>query len=245
MPFSSLVLCRDPESLRVLRRTLDDIGVPVEVFTGPDPAIEALAKRKFEAVLIDCDDMHGAPGVLQSVRSSPSNKSAIVFAIVNKITSVRDAFSMGANFVLDKPLSLDRVTRSLRAAQGLIQRERRRYFRQEIKLKADVLLPGGQQVQAWVSNLSTGGISVMLPNPGPASGTVRVRFSLPGGKQLIDAQGEIAWTAQEGGGLGVRFLQVPGPAQKELDQWLTANLEKHPPAAMFINASRNAGKAGR
>ena len=245
MAFSSLVLCRDPECLRVLRRTLDDIGIPVEVFTGPDPAIEALAKRKFDAVLIDCDDMHGAKGVLESVRTSPSNRSAIVFAIVNKVTSVRDAFTMGANFVLDKPLSMDRVARSLRAAQGLIQRERRRYFRQDIKLKADVVLPGGEKVQAWVSNLSTGGISMTLPSPGPASGTVRVRFSLPGGKQPIDAQGEIAWTAEQGGGLGVRFQHVSGPAQRELDQWLAANLEKHPPAAMFINASRSAGKAGR
>ena len=245
MSFSSLVLCRDPESLRVLRRTLDDVGIPVEVFTGPDPAVEALAKRKYEAVLIDCDDLHGAREVLKLVRTSASNKSAIVFAIVNRLTSVHDAFAMGANFVLDKPLSMDRVARSLRAAQGLIQRERRRYFRQDIKLKAEVVLPGGQQVQAWVSNLSTGGISMTLPDPGPASGTVRVRFSLPGGKQLIEAQGEIAWTAQQGGGLGVRFLQVPAPAQKELDQWLAANLDKHPPAAMFINASRGAGKAGR
>ncbi|HXZ27861.1 MAG TPA: response regulator [Terriglobales bacterium] len=245
MPFSSLVLCRDPESLRVLRRVLDDVGISVEVFTGPDPAVEALAKHKFDAVLIDCDDLHGATGVLQLVRTSSSNKSAIVFAIVNRVTSVRDAFSMGANFVLDKPLSMERVARSLRAAQGLIQRERRRYFRQQVKLKAEVLLPGGEPVQAWVSNLSTGGISLSMPQPGPASGSVRVRFSLPGGKQLIDAQGEIAWTGTEGGQVGVRFLQVPAPAQKELDQWLSANLDKHPPTSLFINASREPGKAGR
>lgn len=243
MSLTSLLLCRDPESLRVLRRVLEDVGVSLEVFTGPDPAVEALAKKKYDAILIDCDDMHGATDVLKLVRTSPSNKSAIVFAIVNRITKAGDAFAMGANFVLDKPLIMDRVTRSLKAAQGLIMRERRRYFRQHIKLRADVMLPGGEHVQAWVSNLSTGGISMLLPKSAPATGSVRVRFSLPEGKQLIDAQGEIAWTEPEGGLMGVRFQQVPAAAQKELDQWLSANLDKQPAAVpLFINASRGPGK---
>ncbi|HYX68536.1 MAG TPA: response regulator [Terriglobales bacterium] len=246
MSLSSLLLCRDPESLRVLRRVFEDIGVSLEVFTGPDPAVEALAKKKYDAVLIDCDDMHGATGVLKLVRTSPSNRSAIVFAIVNRVTNVRDAFTMGANFVLDKPLAMERVARSLKAAQGLIERERRRYFRQQIRLKAEVMLPGGENAQAWVSNLSTGGISLVLAKSGPTSGSVRVRFSLPEGKQLIDAQGEIAWTGQEGGQMGVRFLQVPAAAQKELDRWLSTHLEKQPARMpLFINASREPGKAGR
>jgi CheY-like chemotaxis protein len=246
MSLTSLLLCRDPESLRVLRRVLEDVGVSLEVFTGPDPAVEALAKKKYDAVLIDCDDMHGAVDVLKLVRTSPSNRSAIVFAIVNRITKAGDAFTMGANFVLDKPLIMDRVARSLKAAQGLIMRERRRYFRQHIKLRAEVMLPGGSEMQAWVSNLSTGGMSMVLPQSVRASGNVRVRFSLPEGKQLIDVQGEIAWTGQEGGQMGVRFLQVPAAAQKELDQWLSTHLDKAPSTMpLFINASRQPGKGGR
>jgi len=67
---------------------------------------------------------------------------------------------MGANFVLDKPISLDRATRSVRAAQGLIMRERRRYHRHLIKATGAILVDQGAELPLNITNISHGGISI-------------------------------------------------------------------------------------
>ena len=54
---------------------------------------------------MDCDDLKGALSVLESLRKSASNKNSVTFAILNGSTTTQQAFQMGANFVLQKPIS--------------------------------------------------------------------------------------------------------------------------------------------
>ena len=129
MALQSLLLSRDDDVIRVLRRVLNDLEIEVEVCTGPDKAAEELARRKWDAIIIDCDDCHGALDVLRSVRQGTSNKTSTAFAIINGITSVRNAFEMGANLALEKPITADRALHSFRAVHGMMLAERRRYYR--------------------------------------------------------------------------------------------------------------------
>ena len=73
---------------------------------------------------------------------------------------------MGANFVLDKPISLDRATRSVRAAQGLIMRERRRYHRHLVKATGAILVDQGAELPLNITNISHGGISIECSSDG-------------------------------------------------------------------------------
>src|SRR5205814_6328819 len=88
----------------------------------------------------DCDDVAGASETFKQMRGVPANRKTIGFAIVNGVTTLQQAFEMGANLVLDKPLSAERVTRSLRAAQGLMAHERRRYYRHPVATAAHITL---------------------------------------------------------------------------------------------------------
>jgi len=67
MTLEALLVCRDPETLRVLRSALGKLDITVEVCTGAEAASEILSAKKFDAIIIDCDDMHqmGAGFVLQ------------------------------------------------------------------------------------------------------------------------------------------------------------------------------------
>ncbi|HVH89162.1 MAG TPA: response regulator, partial [Terriglobales bacterium] len=121
----ALLLTRDQEVLRVIRRVLEAGTIELETVTSTDAARQTIERRKFDAILIDCDDVQSGCDIIRELRKGKSNAKSIVFAITNRVTSVKDAFAYGANFVLDKPVSADRAARSLRAAHGLILRERR------------------------------------------------------------------------------------------------------------------------
>src|SRR5215813_7982061 len=103
MALQALLLARDPSVNRTIRRALDSNKIEVEVFTDPQQARAAIACHKYDAVVVDCDDMKEGPAVLKELRLGKSNRSCITFAVVNGRTTVQQAFEMGANFVLDKP----------------------------------------------------------------------------------------------------------------------------------------------
>jgi DNA-binding response OmpR family regulator len=94
MQLESFLLSRDPEVIRVLQPALQKLAIDVEVCGGDRSGQEILNTEKFDAVLVDCDDVQGALGVLESLRKSASNKNSVTFAIVNGATSTQQAFKM-------------------------------------------------------------------------------------------------------------------------------------------------------
>jgi CheY-like chemotaxis protein len=233
---SALLLSQDIETVRVMRRVLEECRVHHESAAALQTALDALAKRKFDAVIIDCDERNGGKDVLKQVRETPSNRRAITFAIISNGTSVQDAFAMGANFVLDKPLSAERAARSFRAAHGLMMRERRRYFRHKVRVGVSLFLPSGHEVKGMLSNLSETGMAVELPQKFELNTQVRVRFSLPTTHSTIEAKGEIAWqdNAKQA---GVRFLHLEKIQQRDLEQWLARKFDSIKAGPLFINAT--------
>jgi CheY-like chemotaxis protein len=234
---SALLLSQDAETLQVLRRVLDECRVKHESCPTPAACLQALGKRKFDAIVVDCDHGSGKT-VLKQVRETPAHKRAITFAIIGNGTSVQEAFAMGANFVLDKPMSAERASRTVRAAQGLMIRERRRYFRHRVKVAVSLFLASGQEIKAMLANLSETGLAVESPHHFEANTPVRVRFTLPTTHSVIEAKAEIAW--QKAKQSGIRFLQVEQKYQRDLEQWLAKRFESARSAPLFINAT--AGK---
>ena len=234
---SALLLSQDIETVRVMRRVLEECRVQHESAAAQQTALDALSKRKFDAIIIDCEERCGGKAVLQQVRATASNKRAITFAIISNGISVQDAFAMGANFVLDKPLSPERAARSFRAAHGLMMRERRRYFRHKVRVGVSLFLPSGHEVKCMLSNLSENGMAVEVPQRFEPNTQVRVRFNLPTIHSTIEAKGEIAWqdNAKQA---GVRFVHLEKLQQRDLEQWLSKKFESMKAAGpLFINAT--------
>ena len=127
MPLESLLLSRDPEVIRVLQPALEKLAIEVEVCRGVSSGEEILRTEKFDAIIIDCDDLKGALSVFEGLRRSVSNKNSVTFAILNGSTTTQRAFQMGANFVLQKPISAQNAVRCFRAAVNFMTSERRRY----------------------------------------------------------------------------------------------------------------------
>jgi DNA-binding response OmpR family regulator len=226
----SLLLSRDGEVFRVLRPTLEKLSIDVEICQEAKKASEILISEKFDAVIVDCDDLPGGVEVLEGLRGTPSNKNSVTFAIVNgKKTTTQQAFGMGVNFVLHKPLSALNASRCFNAALNFMLRERRRYFRHPVKMPV-CLVVGEKQFKADSTNISEGGIALTLQRALPKNATPRAQFTLPGTKTSLEVETEIAW-ADLNGGVGLRFLNVPASSQEQLERWLNDQLEEQIPGA--------------
>jgi len=230
MTLESLLLTEDAEVLRVIRPTLEKLSIAVEICSEPRTGADMLISDKFDAVVIDCDDLKGGLALLQGIRNTPSNKQSVAFAVLNgKKTTTKEAFEMGANFVLQKPISVLNASRCFHAALNFMIKERRRYFRHPVKLRVRLVLEG-KIVQATSTNLSEGGMSIMVREALPKGAAPRLQFTLPDTNIHLDVEGEIAW-ADVKGHAGFRFHNVEKSTLAQLERWLDERMEQEFPGA--------------
>lgn len=214
--------------MRVIRPTLEKLSIEVEVCNEARAGANILVSDKFDAVIVDCDDLHGGMAILQGLRKTPSNKNSVAFAILNgKRTTTQQAFDMGANFVLQKPISALNASRCFHAALNFMVKERRRYFRQPVKMLVKVVLEE-KTLNATSTNISEGGIALMLREALPKGASPRLRFSLPGKNIPLELEAAVAWVDVKGFA-GFRFKDVPKNLQEELENWLDEQIEKEFP----------------
>jgi CheY-like chemotaxis protein len=225
MPLESLLLSRDPEVIRVLQPALEKLSIDVEVCRGVSSGQEILRTEKFDAIIVDCDDLKGALGVMGSLRKGASNKNSVTFAILNGTTSTQQAFQMGANFVLQKPISALNARRCFSAAINFMIRERRRYFRHPVEMSATLSFGEGQKLKVTLTNISEGGMAIFFRSAVPKGGVSTVSFKLPGAATPLEPKVQIAWM-DESGRAGLRFIDMPKESRAQLDLWLSEQIEK-------------------
>jgi CheY-like chemotaxis protein len=223
MNLESLLISRDAALLGVLRPTLEKMSVSVQVCAAAQAGGEMLGKHKFDAVIVDCDDLQGGVDLLKTLRNTRSNASSVAFAVLNGGTTTQEAFKIGANFVLQKPLTPLNATRCFNAALNFMVQERRRYFRHPVEMTVKISLPEGAELTGTTTNLSEGGMALRVAGKLPKSVEARVQFTLPGSNTSLEVKGNIAW-ADPLGKAGIKFVDVPQSSQYQLEKWLTDRL---------------------
>jgi CheY-like chemotaxis protein len=223
MVLESLLLSRDPQVVRVLRPTLEKLSVDLEVCRGARSGSEILSSEKFDAVIVDCDDLQGGLEVLEHLRKGTSNRNSVAFAILNG-TTTQKAFELGANFVLQKPISPLNAMRCFSAAVGFMMRERRRYFRHPVEIPINVVFGQGQELKATTTNISEGGMAIRFRGKLPKGGISKIVFTLPGTHSSMEPKATLAW-ADGAGRAGLRFLDVPQKSREQMEDWLGAQLQ--------------------
>lgn len=136
---------------------------------------------------------------------------------------------MGANFVLQKPISTLNASRCFHAALNFMLKERRRYFRQPVKMDVKVVTEG-KTIHATSTNISEGGIALMLREALPKGATPHLKFSLPKSTLQFEVEAEVAW-ADLKGLAGFRFHNLPASSKTALEQWLDDRMEAEFPGS--------------
>ena len=227
MAMECLVAVRDPRLQRVLTGLLSGLGMQSSLVTEAAPALAAVRDRRLDAVIVDCCEIADGNEIIRSLRTSQANPRAIAFAIIPKESSAAQRTETQAHFVLQHPLSVDFLTRSLRAARSLMLQEQRRYFRCAIDLPVTLSSAAGELLlRAW--NLSAGGMAVRSQAQLPREWKGRVNFELPERGGAIVAQAEIAWILPDSSA-GVRFTQIGERVRTQLEQWIGGRVVEEEP----------------
>jgi DNA-binding response OmpR family regulator len=216
-----LLLSHDMETVTAFRRSSSEMGIDLYLCEEAQEARSALREHRYDAVVIDCDDTHAGRTVLKSVRQARANRAAVVLAILNGDTQGADAVDMGANLVLNKPVSCDLVRQELRRVRALVGVDERRFSRHPAEGTAYVSFGRTIDRRAEIVNLALGGMGLRMHDPVKEDDILRLRFQLPGTATVIQAQGEIAW-ADPRGGVGIRFVSLAGNSRIELEKWVQA-----------------------
>ena len=229
-----LLICNDSAAIEQLAEAMQQFAISAEVCDEASVAFRLLNRRKFEAIMVDFG-LPQAGELLEQVRLSPSNRTAVTFAITDPTNPV--PLQTQPNFVMEKPLSSNAVGRTLKAAFGLIVRERRRSFRCPVAIPA-VIAVSGKEANCHVVNISEGGMAVAESPALKPGGQVSVAFTLPGQHDRFVFESEVCWY-DENGRAGLRSLDVPSEQRSVLEDWLGAKLEEDLPESVARRFQRS------
>jgi len=252
MELRVLVVCPDQDSANLLSSVLGEMGMKAEHTPSISRGLERLNEEHFDAIILDYHANQSSEDFLSKLRQNGKNRNALLVVIVDGDFSARPVFGLGANFVLYRPLSLERTRLSLRAARGLMRRERRRTPRIPVNSQASVAYPGTEDLRATLVDLSDGGTSLRSGNTLPPSCKVYFQFSLPGQQQAVRLSGEVAWQ-DASGRTGIRFVDVPQSSRRLMHAWLLQNSFRQaksqagpsvPPTVPPDRGTKTATKAG-
>jgi DNA-binding response OmpR family regulator len=213
----ALVVTLDP----VLRMAFSDLfrahGVDVRSSAVRDVP-EELGREKYEALLVDFDTVSETAPILSTLRGSPSNKGAVVLAVATGAERKKHAFSLGANFVFERPLKIQELRRTLHAAYDLMHGERRRYFRCAVNLPVRLTRDSGENIECSTMNVSSSGMAVATPVPLRIAESLDIAFSLPDGSTIL-ATTTVVWDDKHGKS-GLHFQCNTSEMRHRLDSWL-------------------------
>jgi CheY-like chemotaxis protein len=221
------MLLVSPSSLTMyqLAKSAHRFAMSVQVCTEVRTALELVNRQKFDAVTVDLTMGQHATDILRETRSSAANRTAVAFAISSTLDQSADAFRAGSSFVMERPLSLDSIRRTLHAAHGLILRERRRYFRCPIAIPVSVQQEGAVPVYGETIDISEGGMALRLLTPLTPGAEGIVQFTLPRTPVPIRAQAKIR-RCDEKGQAGLQFESLSARDNSELQQWVAGRFEQ-------------------
>src|SRR5437762_3696477 len=122
MTFQALLFCPDEKTARVTTQVLTELEFSVDACTEPFAAVKKLMGQHFDAIVVDCDNEQNASLLFKSARNSTSNQASLAVAVVEGQAGVANAFRIGANLVLTKPINVEQAKSTLRVARGLLRK---------------------------------------------------------------------------------------------------------------------------
>jgi hypothetical protein len=218
MTLSSMVVSRDWQEISVLECILGGLHMDVSVENEPQRALARLNKSKVDALIVDCD-LNGSSQFLQELQHEPKRVNTTPLVIMGGPHSNRTLDDTGALFAFAKPISVEQAVRTLSAARSMILDGRLRYHRAGLEVPVAVSCKGRKQADAFLINVSQGGMQLHTDDPVEATKPLQISFELPGARSALKARAEVAWQDKRGN-LGIRFVKLAAREKRTLQLWL-------------------------
>jgi len=222
MTTQSLILSRDPDILAAICPLLHELDISMELCLGLSGAIQCVHSRRFDTVIVDCDEDVGLTFLTQ-LRQRQQNRKAIAVGIIRNSAGMQAAFDCGANFVLTKPLPVEDARRIFRISKGLMNGVVRRFLR--LPVNTLTYCDIGVNTEAFLLDLCQGGVSLQASDLLSAGQQVNLSFQLPKSTARIQDTSQVVWT-DASGRAGIEFRNLSAEARQHLNDWVFTGARK-------------------
>ena len=224
MTLSALLVCLDEGSAQLWQRALQELSIRVEYCPDFVRAGIRLAQERYDVMIVEGKSTRQVVSLLGETRLSRENAATLAVVVLAGQESAREIFSLGANFILHKPLAYEQVLSSLRAARAVMYRDKRKKARATVHAQATIDYANVSQERATLIDLAEDGMSVQFGKKIPPVEKVYFQFKLPGQAANIRLSGQVMWQDWKGRA-GVQFADVPRASRRLLSDFLGAKLK--------------------
>jgi hypothetical protein len=160
-----------------------------------------MSREKFEGCVIRLDD--DAEPILEAVRNSKSNCRMLIYGIAADTQSAMRFSRYSINAIFRAPLERQSALKVVRSTYLLTLHEYRRYVRIPLALEV-VLDSDGRRITCLTEEISSGGMSLRVPEMLHGKLSARAKFTLPNSND-VEIKAVIAWRRDSDTMMGIRF----------------------------------------
>jgi PilZ domain-containing protein len=215
----ALILSTNHESVAIFSQIFREIGIETQRSESEAYALERLMSEKFEALVLDFDDLASCGNVKAQLGSIRPNQNVAVVAIASDDGAKAAAVQSGTTFVIERPLIPVQLRSLLRTIYGRMVRSSQSYFRFNFQIPVSLVRELGNRVQCTTINLSHNGMAISTPEPLIPGESLRIAFLLPNTDSPINAEGTVIWDDAHGKA-GIRFECSNTSATTRYFEWL-------------------------
>jgi len=233
-PKRALIVDDDPAVCEIVQSVLSSTGMEVLALTGTRAAA-LLRDEKFSVLLFDLRMLppDGLDLARQARRSGFNQMTPIILLSDDQSTAaVSEGFAAGASFFLYKPIDKGRLLKLVRATQGAIEHERRRFRRVAVQSKVRLSFDNGD-IEGETIDVSLNGMLVQAPGQVPTGSTVRVRLHLSPDAKPIVGSGFVMRTLADNR-MGIQLNQLSVAESGRLQEFLLPLILREGPEAQAV-----------
>lgn len=216
-----LVVAQDADAQKLVSGVLLEQGIEPHCAANVQEVATAVEHEKFDGVFVGRSTLlREGEKISQLVRNSHSNAKTPIIAFLGQENGagMKQAYRAGATFLVPMPADSEGIRRVLRAAQGAMLEEHRRYHRVPVMTRVRCRW-GNKEVEGTSWNLSTGGMFVNLEDPPPPRSSLVFEFQLPGTRAYCRLKGKVVRVVA-GRGMGVKFDPTDWMPQNSLHRFI-------------------------
>jgi two-component system chemotaxis response regulator CheY len=220
-PTRALVVGDEETMCALIKETLGTANIEAVTLTTSAEAAAQFQGGKFDVILVDlCAPPVDATKLVHGIRQSGFNRKTPIIMISDDLRpgALSEGFKAGASFFAYKPIDRARLMSLIRATQGTIEHEKRRFRRVPVRAKVQVKC-GDTNVEGETIDISFNGALVRASQTFPVGSTVEVSLYLLAGKPPIAGLGSIMRVV-EGNQMGIQLDRLPAAASGRLQEYL-------------------------
>jgi hypothetical protein len=202
-----------------MNRVLDEFAIQIDVCVRPSRVVDRLSENSVDLVVVDWEDQHIASEIVRKITDSKGQKPTIM-AIVDASIPVSEVKQAGAHLVMQKPITPESATASMKRAYSRMVHDYRRYARHAI-MHAVSATRGcdGLCLPVTVTNISEGGVGLLTKEKLGVGDQLEFPLTLPGAEEVIHIRARVLWT-REPGMAGAEFTNIAHADLRILYAWL-------------------------